>query len=56
MEVCGQLHILAALTLGKEPPVHIAQETGWAPEPVWTLYAEKNLLPLPGIELRQLSR
>jgi hypothetical protein len=25
-----------ALPLGKEPPVPIVQEAGWAPEPVWT--------------------
>jgi hypothetical protein len=25
-----------ALPPGKEPPVPIVQEDGWAPEPVWT--------------------
>jgi hypothetical protein len=25
-----------ALPPGKEPPVPIVQEAGWAPEPVWT--------------------
>jgi hypothetical protein len=25
-----------ALAPGKEPPVPIGQEAGWAPEPVWT--------------------
>jgi len=35
MEVSGKLHALAALTMGKEPPVPIKQEVGWDPEPVW---------------------
>jgi hypothetical protein len=35
----GQLH-----ALGKEPPVPIVQEAGWAPEPAWTLWSgEKSL-------------
>jgi hypothetical protein len=37
MEVSdGQLHATVALLQGKEPPVPIEQEAGWAPEPVWT--------------------
>jgi hypothetical protein len=32
----GQLHALPALPPGKELPVPIRQEAGWAPEPVWT--------------------
>jgi len=35
MEVSGQLHAPAALPLGKEPPVPIRQEAGWAQEPFW---------------------
>jgi hypothetical protein len=35
-----------ALTPEKGPPLRIGQETGWAPEPVWT----QGLLPLPGTE------
>jgi hypothetical protein len=31
-----------ALTPGKEPPVPIVQEAGWAPEPVWTQRLEEN--------------
>jgi hypothetical protein len=27
---------------GKEPPVHIEQEAGWAPEPVWTLWRREQ--------------
>jgi hypothetical protein len=30
----------------KEPRVHIEYESGWAPEPVWTLWSrEKSLVP-----------
>jgi hypothetical protein len=37
MGVSGQRQAPAALLpLGKEPPVPIVQEAGWAPEPVWT--------------------
>jgi hypothetical protein len=35
----GRLHALAALTPGKEPPVPIGQEAGWAPESVWTWWS-----------------
>jgi hypothetical protein len=31
-----------ALPSGKEPPVAIRQETGWAPEPVWTQKLEEK--------------
>jgi hypothetical protein len=44
-----------ALPPGKGPPVPIGQETGWAPEPVWTQRIEENPLPLPGIEPRSSS-
>jgi hypothetical protein len=54
MEVSGQLHAPAALPSGKEPPVPIGYEAGWAPQPVWKA-VEKTLLPLPGIELRPSS-
>jgi len=36
MKVSGQLHALATLLLGKELPVPIGQEAGWAPELGWT--------------------
>jgi hypothetical protein len=29
----------------KEPPVHIGQEVGWAPESVWTTWKERNFAP-----------
>jgi hypothetical protein len=43
-----------ALPPGKEPPVPIGQEAGWAPEPVWTQGLE-NPLPVSGIEPRSSS-
>jgi hypothetical protein len=46
MKVGGKLHSLAALFLGKEPPVPIGYEAGWVPEPLWTLARrEKSLVP-----------
>jgi len=36
MEVSGQLRALTTLSMGKETPVPIAQEAGWATELVWT--------------------
>jgi hypothetical protein len=35
-----------ALPPGKEPPVPIGQEAGWALEPVWMQRLEENTLPL----------
>jgi hypothetical protein len=44
--VCAQFHSPAALSPGKEPPVPIAQEAGWAQDPVWTPWRrEKSLAP-----------
>jgi hypothetical protein len=49
----GQRHAPATLY----PPITIAQEAGWAPEPVWTHRLRgKTLLPLPGIEPRSPGR
>jgi hypothetical protein len=43
MGVSGQRHAPAALLPpGKEPPVPIGQEAGWAPEPVWTQRIEEK--------------
>jgi hypothetical protein len=33
-----------AFSPGKGPPVPIGQETGWAPEPVWTQRLEEKYL------------
>jgi hypothetical protein len=53
----GQRHAPAALyPWGKDPPVPIVQEAGWAPEPVWTQRLEKNSLPPPEIEPRSPGR
>jgi hypothetical protein len=46
MEVSRQLHTPATLPPGKEHPVPIAQEAGWAPDPVWTLWRRENF-PTP---------
>jgi hypothetical protein len=35
-DVSSQPHAPAVLPPGKEPPVPIGQETGSAPEPIWT--------------------
>jgi hypothetical protein len=32
-----------ALSPGKEPPLPTVQESGWAPEPVWTQMLEEKL-------------
>jgi hypothetical protein len=35
-------HPVRALAPGKEPPVRIGQEAGWAPQPVWMQRPEKK--------------
>jgi hypothetical protein len=37
-----------ALPTGKRPPVPTGQETGWAPEPVWTQRREEKSLASAG--------
>jgi hypothetical protein len=37
-EVTVLLYVPAALPLGKEPTLPIWEQTGWAPEPVWTTW------------------
>jgi hypothetical protein len=49
MEMSGQFHAPAALSPGKEPPVPIGQDAGWAPEPVLSFEREEKSLPLPEI-------
>jgi hypothetical protein len=48
MEASGQLHAPAALPSGKEPPVPMEQEAGWAPEPAWTLWSKEKCLSPAG--------
>jgi len=48
MEVSGQLHAPATSLLGKEPPVPIQKETGWAPEAVWTWWQREKFPALAG--------
>jgi hypothetical protein len=45
MEVSGKLHALAALPPGKEPPVLIRYEAGWAQSRSGRCGEEKNLAP-----------
>jgi hypothetical protein len=35
-----------ALGRGKDPPVQIVQEAGWAPEPVWTQTLQEKFFRL----------
>jgi hypothetical protein len=46
MEVSGQLHDPAALTLGKEPPVPVGYEAAWAAEQFWTRWLREKF-PAP---------
>jgi len=48
MEVSGQLHASAALPQGKEPPVPIGLENGWATEASLKAMA-KGIPSLPSI-------
>jgi hypothetical protein len=45
---------LAALLPGKEPPVSIEQEAGWAPELVLMTWRRENFLTLQGLKLQLL--
>jgi hypothetical protein len=40
--VSGQVHSPAALSPGKQPPLPIWQEAGWAVESAWTLWKKKK--------------
>jgi hypothetical protein len=48
MEMSDQLHSPATLSLGKEPPVPIVEETEWTPEPVW-IQGQREKIPLPSM-------
>jgi hypothetical protein len=49
MRVSGQRHAPAVLyPPGKEPPVPIVQEAGWAPEPVWSQRIEEKFFAPAG--------
>jgi hypothetical protein len=47
LDGCGQLHVPAALPLGKQTPVGIGWEAGWAPEPVWARWRREEEIPAP---------
>jgi hypothetical protein len=53
MGVSGQHDVPAALyPRGKDPPVPIVQDAGWAPEPAWTQrIEEKSFAPCRGSNL-----
>jgi hypothetical protein len=44
MKVSGQIHAPAALSPGKEPPVPVGYEAGWAQDLVWTLWSREKSL------------
>jgi hypothetical protein len=52
--VSGELHAPATLSPGKESTVSTEEKTGWAPEPLWSLWW-KDLLFLSGLEQFLLS-
>jgi hypothetical protein len=52
MEVRGQLHVPAPLFPGQEPPVAIAEQAGWDPEPVWTRWWRETVITSDGGEVR----
>ena len=51
MELSGQLHALAALSLTKELPGPIQQKVGWVPDFFCTVWRRENQLSLLGVEL-----
>jgi len=44
----GQLHATAALPLEREHAGSTEQESGWASNPVWTIWRRENPLALTG--------
>jgi hypothetical protein len=55
LEASGQLHALTALPPGKERPVPIGEEVGWASEPVWTIWRREFWREIQK-SIRQLGR
>jgi hypothetical protein len=53
MGVCDQLH--ASIPPYPQETVPNGLKAGWAPEPVWILGEELNMLPLPGAPISWLS-
>jgi hypothetical protein len=44
MDVSGELHAMAALPPGKEPPIPIGLEARWTIEPLWKLWEREKKL------------
>lgn len=55
MEVSGQPNGPAALPPRERAPRHIEEEVDLSPESFWTLWIEKDSVPLPGSELGSSS-
>ena len=50
LEMIGRLYVPATLSKEGEPQIPSGQETGRAPEQVWTLWRREEALPLSEIE------
>jgi hypothetical protein len=48
--------LLTLYRWGKNPPVFIGEDAGWAPEPVWYDVEKRKFLTLPELEHRPLGR
>jgi hypothetical protein len=49
MKASGQFHDPAALPPRKYPPAPVREETGWAPESVWTVWSTEKSHASAGI-------
>jgi hypothetical protein len=57
MEVSGQLYTAAAVpSPGKQLPVQIEKDAGWAAELIWTFRKGDYVLPLQGDRFPGFSR
>jgi len=53
-EVHDQFHAPATSLHSETVPITIEEEAAWTPQPVWTFGGDKNILSLPGVEIRFL--
>jgi len=54
-EVHDQFHAPVTSLHSETVPITIEEEAAWTPQPVWTFGGDKNVLSLPGVEIRFLS-